>query len=277
MELIIDGESYNVFIEGRGNPLVLLHGFTGSVASWDRLLPDLTDGFQVIRIDLLGHGQTGCPDLPERYSMRHQVLDLTGIFDRLRIKQADVLGYSMGGRVALSLACMYPDRVRRLILESGSPGLSNFGERRARQQHDRKLARFICSEGIEAFVDFWENIPLFETQKGLPDVLRDRVRRGRRANHPAGLAGSLLGMGTGSQPSWWNELKRLEIPVLLITGRKDQKFCRIAGKMKQLIRLCDWQIVEECGHNSHLEAPLPFSQILRNFLQKEEGASPIED
>ncbi|MFX3617010.1 MAG: 2-succinyl-6-hydroxy-2,4-cyclohexadiene-1-carboxylate synthase [Sporolactobacillus sp.] len=267
MKLNINQVSYNVSSEGTGEPLVLLHGFTGSMADWEQLLPEWVSVFQVIRIDLLGHGQTGSPDSPNRYSMDQQILDLIGILDLLGIKQANVLGYSMGGRVALSLACLHPERIKCLILESVSPGLSNLKERQARRQHDQKLSRFISDEGMEAFVNFWENIPLFETQKKLPDALRDRVRSSRLANHPLGLAGSLLGMGTGSQPSWWNKLKRLKMPVLLVTGKKDQKFCRIASEMARLIKRCDWQIAEDCGHNIHLEDQMAFSRILRAFLR----------
>ena len=98
------------------------------------------------------------------------------------IDKADILGYSMGGRLALSFAVLYPEFVRKLILESTSPGLESETERKNRRSQDEKLGKFILEQGIEKFVDYWENIPLFATQKGLPQAVQSAIREQRLTN-----------------------------------------------------------------------------------------------
>ncbi len=105
----------------------------------------------MVRLDLIGHGESEAPSDPARYRMNRAVADLTGILDRLQISRAHVLGYSMGGRLALSLAASAPARVKTLLLESSSPGLKTDAERRARQERDEALADRVEREGLEAF------------------------------------------------------------------------------------------------------------------------------
>lgn len=274
MIVTVNGVAYHVCSEGSGSPIVLLHGFTGGVNSWTSLLADLASNHRVIRIDLLGHGQTDCPETAKRYTMEHQVADLVAILDALNVKKTDLLGYSMGGRTALSLACQHPERIRTLVLESASPGLEREEERKARRAHDQKLAQFISDKGVEAFVRFWETIPLFATQKNLPEPVCERLRHERLMNHGEGLAGSLRGMGTGAQPSWWKVLPELSLPVLLITGSKDEKFCSLARRMHQILKSAEWHVVKGSGHNVHLEDRARFTEIVLQFLK---GRAADED
>lgn len=266
MRLTIRGMTYHIEVQGKGEPLLLLHGFTGSMATWQFLDHTLRNRFQLILVDLLGHGQTECPEDPRRYAMDEAVNDLVALIDRLKLEKVDILGYSMGGRLALGFACTHPDRVQSLILESASPGLADEKNRKARRIHDRKLAEFIRESGIQRFVDYWENIPLFESQKKLPQKQRDTLRNERLANSECGLAGSLLGMGTGSQPSWWADLEFLMMPVLLITGQQDEKFCTIAGQMQEKLKKTSWKVVRSTGHAAHLENDTVFSNHVRTFL-----------
>lgn len=261
------GVSYHVEISGTGKPLLLLHGFTGSLKTWQFLKPSMEQQhFQLIGIDIIGHGKSGTPADSGRYSMEEAALDLQELLRQLHLVRADVLGYSMGGRLALSFSMMHPECVGRLILESASPGLRTEQERAARRQHDQQLAKKIRLEGLRPFVDFWENIPLFKTQKKLPEVRRQSVREGRLANSVQGLACSLTGMGAGSQPSWWARLPDLTLPVLLITGRDDPKFCRIAAEMQEQMHHAVWKVVQAAGHNTHLEQPDAFIRIIQAFL-----------
>lgn len=139
----------------------------------------------------------------------------------------------MGGRLAYSFAMTYPERVSALVLESTTPGLKTLGERRERIMRDRKLADFILRDGLEAFVAYWENIPLFSSQQRLAEDIRYRIRSGRLRNNKIGLANSLTGMGTGSQPSLWSRVEEIDVPVLLICGEWDENF---APSIKRCIR-----------------------------------------
>lgn len=266
MHIHVNGVPYRVEAEGQGPALLLLHGFTGSRATWEPYLTNWTRHFQVVRVDLIGHGDSAAPPDPSRYTMDRAAADLAGILDRLQISRAHVLGYSMGGRLALSFAAWYPDQVETLLLESSSPGLKTDTERRARRERDEELADRIEREGLEAFVRYWEGIPLFASQGNLPEKVRQALRKERLAQRTHGLANSLRGMGTGAQPSWWEHLGRIPCPVLLITGELDQKFCRIAEEMKGQFSRCRWRTVPGVGHAVHVEAPRLFDTIVMEFL-----------
>ncbi|PKR84391.1 2-succinyl-6-hydroxy-2,4-cyclohexadiene-1-carboxylate synthase [Heyndrickxia camelliae] len=262
----IHNVQYHIKVLGEGQPVVLLHGFTGDFSTWTFLADFLKDHYKVILVDILGHGKTDCPNNPSRYDIELIADDLKEILDKLAIKSASILGYSMGGRLALTFAQKYPDRTRRLILESASPGLEHEKDRAARRKQDKILAERIIKEGIEAFVDYWSNIPLFDTQKSLDSSLQKSIRLQRLSNDPVGLANSLLGMGTGSQPSWWDSLKDLPMPILLMTGALDYKFCKIAEEMKNKMPHAKWVTIPNVGHAIHVESPRKFGTIVREFL-----------
>jgi 2-succinyl-6-hydroxy-2,4-cyclohexadiene-1-carboxylate synthase len=246
--------------------LVLLHGFTGSAASWDSLLNDLArSDLRIIALDLLGHGQSEAPEDPQRYSIEHCQADIIGLLEMLDIKQGEaiLLGYSMGGRIALYCAFSY--YFRALILESASPGLATFAERAQRRANDDALAERIEREGIEAFIDYWEQLPLFASQRNLPIAYRNAQRAQRLNNRAHGLANSLRGVGTAVQPSLYQRLPELTLPVLLITGELDSKFCTIGQRMAQQLPQAQLQIVSDAGHTVHLEQPERFAALVQKF------------
>ena len=262
----INGISYHYVVIGSGPPLVLLHGFTGSSENWQPHTSLLAEHFTVLTVDLLGHGETDAPHDPERYGMAQAAADLVELLDRTCKAPAHVLGYSMGGRLALYLAMMYPELVSSLILESASPGLADAPARRARIGQDEALADRIEAEGLDAFVDYWETLPLFATQQRLPVVLRRHLRDQRLRNRTTGLANTLRGMGTGVQPSLWEHLHEVSMSVLLLAGALDTKFVGIARQMYDLLPEAHLAIVPDAGHTIHLESPDAFRIQLLQFL-----------
>lgn len=258
----IRGTHYYVEVTGRGEPLLLLHGFTGSSQNWQPLLPTLADRFQVIAPDLLGHGRTDSPTDESRYTIDEAASDLMALVDGFGYKEIGIIGYSMGGRLALYTAVTYPHRVNRLILESASPGLASAIERQERVTRDRELADWIEAQGIEAFVNRWEQLPLWASQEQLPTETHQRLRQQRLQNNPVGLANSLRGMGTGAQPSLWEKLAELTMPVLLITGELDEKFAAINRQMAEQLQNVRLEMVAGAGHAVHLERPSSFLKII---------------
>jgi 2-succinyl-6-hydroxy-2,4-cyclohexadiene-1-carboxylate synthase len=251
---------------GQGVPLLLLHGFTGSADNWAQLQRGLAAEARTIAVDLPGHGASSAPAKAARYGMAAIAADLLALLDHLQLAGAHLLGYSMGGRLALYLALRHPGRWRSLILESASPGLATAAEREARVRRDEALAAFIEAEGMAAFVARWEALPLFASQKRLPDDVQQRHRAGRLANRPQGLAGSLRGMGTGVQPSLWAELRRLASPALLIAGAEDEKFVGIARRMTARLPQAKLAVVRDAGHTVHLERPQAYADLVRQWL-----------
>jgi 2-succinyl-6-hydroxy-2,4-cyclohexadiene-1-carboxylate synthase len=266
MESVIEGAHYHIETCGEGDPLLLLHGFTGDSSTWLPFCEKWGKHSRLIIPDLIGHGKTDAPQNADRYQIEAGAKDLLYILEKLDCKKVDVLGYSMGGRLALTFAILYPEKVNRLILESSSPGLLTETERLERRMKDGELADFIIEKGMENFVDYWENIPLFSTMRNLPQKIKDKVRQQRLLHSPQGLANSLVGMGTGAQPSWWGKLEQVDLQVLLLTGEKDEKFCRIAEKMQKLLKNSNWMVIENSGHALHVEVKEKFGTIVSEFL-----------
>ncbi len=265
--LHVNGVHLNVALSGAGLPLVLLHGFTGSITSWKPHIPIFEKRFQTIAVDLLGHGSSDSPADPMRYRMERCVEDLISIFEQLGLEQVSLLGYSMGGRVALHVAAAHPDRVHTLVLESASPGLAGPAERQARMASDGALADSIERDGLEAFVNEWEHLRLFVTQARLPESVRAELRAQRLQNNPRGLANSLHGLGTGAQTSLWGRLREIRVPTLLIAGMLDQKFTAIARAMAGALPNARLALVPDAGHTIHLEQPEVFDKLVLEFLK----------
>jgi 2-succinyl-6-hydroxy-2,4-cyclohexadiene-1-carboxylate synthase len=246
--------------------LVLLHGFTGSALGWGHLLEDLAScGLRVIALDLHGHGLSDAPADPQRYALEHCRADLLAALQQLGVAagEAVLLGYSMGGRIALY--CAFSGFFRALILESASPGIADPDERARRRRSDEELAATIERDGVAAFVERWEQLPLFASQRQLPAGQRAALRAQRLSNRAHGLANSLRGAGTGVQPALHPWLPTLTIPVLLICGALDQKFCSIGREMERLLPRARLAIVPAAGHTVHLEQPALFVALVRTF------------
>lgn len=264
----VNGVRLHVIDEGAGEPVLFLHGFTGTAAGWSRVASAFSTRRRTIRVDLLGHGLSSAPDDPGRYALPRAAEDLVALLDALDVQNCVVAGYSMGGRTALHLALAAPERIRGLILESASPGIADPVERQIRRRSDEALAEKLEREGIAAFVEYWESLPLFATQKRLPDDVRAAVRQERMRQSAHGLAGSLRGAGAGMQEDLFPRLSELSMPVLLIAGGLDDKYRRIARSLHEALagsRLC---IVEGAGHNVHLERPDAYIRAVEAFLDE---------
>ncbi len=271
----VHGVTYHAAITGNGPPLVLLHGFAGSAENWAELIPRLAADFQVIMIDIIGHGASAKPTDATRYQMEYVARDVVDLIAILINDPVHVLGYSMGGRLALYLAVHYPQRLRSLVLESASPGLASPAERALRQQSDQQLAQWILERGMVWFVDYWENLALFATQKNIDPARFARQRQQRLKNDPVGLANSLLGMGTGVQPSLWANLAQINMPSLLVVGELDAKYVTLNRAMDAQLPRSTLTLISGIGHNTHLERLPEFATTLSTFLHDVESSSQV--
>lgn len=268
MKLGIRGVEYEVNIVGSGEPLLLIHGFAGSQRQWQTFVERWASRYQLILVDMLGHGGSSAPQQAERYATEQVTADLDLLLDQLNISEVHVLGYSMGGRIALSLALQAGNKVRSLIMESSSPGLAAEEERQARRISDHELANRIEQQGIQWFAEYWGKLPLFASLRQLPQTVLEQLHKSRLANNPFGLAQSLRGIGTGQQPSWWGQLQQLNIPVLFIAGELDEKYCGIAKAMLERVPDGVLELVAAAGHNVHMEQPHLFDTIVMRFLDQ---------
>lgn len=266
--LLINDVNLHVETSGTGPGLLLLHGFTGSTTTWAPAEPWLASKYRTVAIDLLGHGRSDVPVNARRYSVEQTTLDLIGLLDAIGIRRVGILGYSLGGRLALSLAAKAPERVSALILESTSPGLRDVDARKARAEQDDRLAGTLEQDGLEPFVDRWETMPLFDSQRRLPATVRAAVRAQRLEHNPLGLANSLRGAGQGMQAPMHERLPHLRVPTLLIVGALDSAYCALGREMNRLIPTSKLVVVQNAGHAVHLEQPETFYRAVLEFLEQ---------
>jgi 2-succinyl-6-hydroxy-2,4-cyclohexadiene-1-carboxylate synthase len=262
----VNGLDYFYQEQGEGPPLLLLHGFTGSAANWCEQLLPFAAQHRVLTIDLPGHGRTSSPPTPDRYTMQAVCKDLISIFEILNLSALNLLGYSMGGRLALYVAATQPAFLHSLILESASPGLEAIDQRLARIESDERLANEIEAYGISAFVERWQRLPLFATQERMPKEKRNHLNSQRLSNNASALANTLRGMGTGRQPSLWSQLDTIYLPVLLLAGELDEKYVALARQMEAALPQAQLQVFSDAGHNIHLEKPENFTDHVLAFL-----------
>lgn len=261
------GRALAYAVYGSGPPLLLLHGFTGTHRLFCHLLPGLGHR-RLLLPDLLGHGASDAPRAPAHHALEAQARTLLALLEREGYAVTDVVGYSLGGRLALRLATLSPDRIRRLVLVSTSPGIEGEEARSARRAADERLARLLEEEGLGAFLEHWQSLPLFAALRNLPEALRALLWAERRAQRAEGLAASLRGAGQGVEPSLWPSLAQLSMPVLLLTGDQDTAYREVARRAARLIPKARWHEIRGAGHAAYLEAPAAFQEAIRAFLDE---------
>ena len=231
--------------------VVLLHGFTHTGASWEPVEAAL--GFEAIAPDIRGHGSASAV---EPVTLEAVVGDVSA----LAPGRFALVGYSMGGRIALHVGLALKDRVERLVLVGASPGIADAVERDARRASDERLADEIEASTIEEFATSWAETPVLA---GQPASVRARVAEDRLRNTPAGLARALRGLGTGALPPLWDRLGELTMPVALVVGERDEKFSAIAFRMADAMDDTSVVVVAGAGHAVHLEAPAVVAEAIR--------------
>ena len=293
------------------DPVVLLHGFTGSAEAMNGLseglrqclseglnggLSDgsneglsetvspsragsyggsLSDGsgdglsetHRLFAIDLPGHGNAATPHAIEHFSMEATVSHLWDALDALRVERANLIGYSMGGRVALSAAVACPNRVAKVVCLGASPGIADPIERNKRKLADEALADSILADGVEQFVDSWLRQPLFASlAQRLSPADFQATREQRLANSPRGLTLSLRGIGTGAMEPLHEPLADADFPCLWVAGAEDAKFAAIAEEMSKAMPKGSRALIPDAGHSAHLENPAATLSAIASFL-----------
>ena len=264
----MDCVNYSDSGNARLYPVICLHGFMGRGDDFD--FADVLSGhLRLIKIDLPGHGRSQC-EQEELYRMERTALLIVSLVEQLHLHRPHVIGYSMGGRLGLCLAARHAERFGRFVLESTSPGLKTEEERAARVEHDEALAQRLETEPLEKFLDGWFAQPLFATTAADKERLA-LLKQSRLANDPRGLARSLRNMGTGRQPSLWEELPRIKADLLLIAGSQDYKFLKINREVAARCPHASLRVVKGAGHNVHLEYPEDFLALVQDFLVSRQG------
>lgn len=255
---------YRTHGAARKSPVCLLHGFMGSSHDWDEIVDVLSRRMFVVAVDLPGHGQSlKRPD--HLYTMEGVTQALVDVWDEIGIKRCSLVGYSMGGRIALYAALFHQLRVRHLVLESASPGLRSEEKRTERRCVDARRADRIEGD-LERFLEDWYRQPLFASL-ARHDLIEDMIAT-RRKNDAAEIARALRGLSPAEQPSLWDQIGKLNVPTLLLTGALDSKYDRITGQAAECMPRSERVVVPDAGHNVHAERPQAFLAHVRSFLEE---------
>lgn len=262
----VDYYYFNYFSLGNTSkpPIIFLHGFLGDCYEFQEVMARLSHDFYCIAIALPGHGKTKVVGDANCYTMASTADGLIQFLEVLQIKKCFLVGYSMGGRLALYLTLRFPTYFHKVILESASPGLKTQAARNQRIQSDSKLAQALEMENFSSFLAKWYAQPLFASMQRHPDF--ERILAHRLQNNPFALAKSLRNLGLGCQPSLWIEFQQNVIPLLLVVGELDRKFVSINTEMANLCKAAQLQIMSSCGHNIHFEDANSFIEQIRCFL-----------
>lgn len=228
---------------------LLLHGFTGSPESFAPL--GLPENF--VAPALAGHLET--PVVGDFESEVERLAALATGCDGL-------LGYSLGGRFALGLLARYPARFQHAVIASAQPGLATEAERMRRREGDARLIAILREQGLPAFVEHWQALPLWASQGLLSEAMRQEQRRQRLRHRAEGLAQSLLHHGLAEMRDFRPDLAQVSTRVDLVVGERDEKFVTFGHELARLLPSAQLTVAPGAGHNLILERPELVRQLL---------------
>lgn len=266
MLINVENIKYHVNITGNGPPIICLHGFSENESTWDNIqIPK----YSMIKIDLIGHGKSDKPKEKKFYNIDCIIKHLNKVIKRLELKKFSLMGYSMGGRIALAYALRFPDRLQTLILESASYGEIDVKKRLCRIESDKNLSNNILSNGIEWFEKYWSDLDIFKSQKKISKDKQNKIKYMRLNNSKNALANILMECGQGVFPCLFDNISNLSIPILYISGELDKKYNEIGFNFKRENSNTELLIIKNSGHNVHMEKSKEFQEIVNKFLKKE--------
>jgi 2-succinyl-6-hydroxy-2,4-cyclohexadiene-1-carboxylate synthase len=240
----------------------------GSTKDWGPVMDRLADACCCIAIDLPGHGQSTGLEEADAYTFSGAAAGVVQVIKETRVNSATLVGYSMGGRIALYVAMHYENACSKLVIESAGAGISEDSERKRRLAADRGRAKELAQGRFEDFLRTWYCQPIFQTVAEDSERLEVLIQQ-RLLNDPKELARAMSGLSLGVQPSLWHQLPELFIPVLLIAGDKDSKYKDIVQSMGELMPRGRVVIVSGAGHNVHQEQPVLVSDRIKEFVLEE--------
>lgn len=239
-----------------GKPwLVFVHGFSGSGEEW-RLVGEQLAPFPCLYLDLPGHGGSSAVAAT---SFTQVDAALSRSLISYNILNYWLVGYSLGGRVAMHFACQRPPGLQGLVVEGGHPGLTDDQARQARWQSDTRWAqRFRSQPLLEVFND-WYQQPVFAS---LSPARRRALARARSRNDGQALAAMLEATSLAIQPDLRGTLRELAAPFHYLSGEYDRKFRALAAETSAVPHL-----IVGAGHNAHREQPDAVARCLAQILR----------
>jgi pimeloyl-ACP methyl ester carboxylesterase len=261
----VNGIDLDYEIDGNGPVLVLVHGLACGRRMWFHQVRALRSRFTILTYDQRGHGRTSAPDEREAYSAGHLSRDLAGLLDHLGVERCHVVGFSMGGGPALSLAATQPGRVRSLVLADVGAGAENPAATQALVRRWMDLSR---SGGMPALADEMLRSEFYKTYANRGARSRKHMRALITANPLHGLENTLTEV-LAKRTSLFRmsrAIGSLRVPTQVLTGADDYVCRKAAHLLAGTIPQARQGRIQGAGHMAPLEAPAAFNALLRNFL-----------
>ena len=243
--------------------LLLLHGFCGCPASWNPVRARLGPGLHIEAPPLVGHAEGPRPSLVPDFEAEVERLRALA---ELRPGPRHLVGYSLGGRLALGLLVRHQHLFSGATLIGVHPGLASEPDRSQRRLSDQRWCDLLERGRLLEFVDQWQAQPLFASQQCLPPEVVDEQRRQRLQHRPEDLAGSLRRLGLGSMPCYLDRLAAITVPVQLVFGERDTKFKVLAAEMARALPHAELVALPGVGHNPVLECPGRVADLLKRGI-----------
>jgi 2-succinyl-6-hydroxy-2,4-cyclohexadiene-1-carboxylate synthase len=231
------------------SPAILLHGFTGSPASWDAAIAAAPVGSDATALALPGHGSAPVADFAGALAALANDIEAAGLGG------AQAIGYSMGARLALGLLVERPGLLSGATLIGVQPGLEDEAERRRRLEADRRWIEILRAGDIERFVAAWESLPMWDSQRRCDPAALEAQRRIRLRHDPGALAEALETMGLSAMPAYRSRISEINVPVEIVAGELDRKFCDLGQSLVAEHPRLSLRVIAGVGHNVPLEAP----------------------
>jgi pimeloyl-ACP methyl ester carboxylesterase len=252
---------------GSGRPLLFIHEFAGDHRSWEPQVRAFGRRYRCITYNARGYPPSDAPEDPDLYSQELAVADAIAVLDHLGIEKAHVVGLSMGGFCTLHIGLRHPDRALSLVVAGCGYGAQP-ARREAFAAESEANARMFRTEGpAAAAARYWVGPARVQYQNKDPRGWEEA--KGRLAGHSAtGAALTQLGVQR-RRPSLYDlveDLKRIEVPMLVVTGDEDEGALDASLMLKRTIPSAGLVVMPRTGHACNLEEPALFNQLLQDFL-----------
>ncbi len=274
MRIMANGISMHYEIAGDGDWLVLIHGAGDNLQIWYNQIPALSARYKVLAYDLRGHGLTDVTE--EDYTTGIWVDDLRALLTALGVKSASLLGYSLGGMIAATLAAEHPEMVDALILAGVAGAAVGLGDRRTWEGRRNSQMEILDKEGMAGILK--ERIDLAASttfSPGFPEKHPDVIRKYEEVfpvTTADGYRKVLESMGRRGRPV---DFSKIRCPALVIVGEHDAWSGPEAGKVLQQRIPGSELVILPAGHACQIEQPVAFNERVLAFLNKRSKTKPV--
>jgi pimeloyl-ACP methyl ester carboxylesterase len=248
-----NGVKIRYIVVGTGEPVILVHGFAGNLDVWKSLIADLSKDHEAIALDCRGHGKSDKPHQPEQYGIE-MVNDITRLMDHLQIRNAHVIGYSMGGGIVMKMLVEHPDRLLTAVIGA------NRGFRAEDLEQQASLTKY-----LQSGMSFSEAVIAAAPPDAPPlsAEQREALKRDDPNHDTKALAAQRLGnKGLIVNPE---SLQANKVPTLVIYGGNDHP--EGYADLKKELSSAEYEIIPGAGHAGAVQSQ-EFVKDVRAFLQE---------